>query len=103
MAKKRVEDAASSPDDDNPEWTEEDLAAARPASELLLELIGEKATQDLMRRGRGRPQKPVKKINQTLRLDADVVEAYRQEGKGWQTRINEVLRQHKPQRRVGAS
>jgi uncharacterized protein (DUF4415 family) len=100
MAKKRVDDPASRPDDDNREWTEEDFAKARPASEVLLELIGEKATQELMRRGRGRPQKPVKKINQTLRLDADVVEAYRQEGKGWQTRINEVLRQHKPQRRV---
>jgi uncharacterized protein (DUF4415 family) len=51
-----------------------------------------------MRRGRGRPRKPDKKVNQTLRLDADVLEAYRQEGKGWQTRINEVLRQHKPRR-----
>ena len=27
-------------------------------------------------------------------LDADILEAYRAEGPGWQTRINEVLRQH---------
>lgn len=100
MAKKRMGDPTSRPDDDNPEWTKEDFAGARPAAEVLPELIGEKATQALMQRGRGRPPKPDKKVNQTLRLDADVVEAYRQEGKGWQTRINEVLRQHKPPRRA---
>jgi uncharacterized protein (DUF4415 family) len=99
MAKKRVDDPASRPDDDNPEWTAEDFAAARSAANVLPEFIGTKATQALTQRGRGRPQKPLKKINQTLRLDADVVEAFRQEGKGWQTRINEILRQHMPQRR----
>jgi len=95
---KETTNPASRPDDDNPEWTEEDFAKAQPAAEVLPELIGEKATQELMRRGRGRPRKPDKKVNQTLRLDGDVLEAYRQEGKGWQTRINEVLRQHKPRR-----
>ena len=34
------------------------------------------------------------KVNQTLRLDADVVEAYRRQGRGWQTQINAVLRAH---------
>lgn len=98
MAKRTTDSAASRPDDDNPEWTGEDFARARPAAEVLPEFIGQKSTQELIRRGRGRPSKPNKKINQTLRLDADVVEAYRQEGKGWQTRINEVLRRHMPQR-----
>jgi len=98
MAKKTTDNPASRPDDDNPEWTMEDFAKARPATDVLPELIGEKGTHELMRRSRGRPRKPDKKVNQTLRLDADVLEAYRQEGKGWQTRINEVLRQHKPQR-----
>jgi uncharacterized protein (DUF4415 family) len=36
-----------------------------------------------------------RKVNQTLRLDADVLEAYRQEGKGWQTRM-ELLRKNMP-------
>jgi uncharacterized protein (DUF4415 family) len=99
MAKKRMDDPASRPDDDNPEWTEEDFAGARPAAEVLPDFIGDKATRELMRRGRGRPPKPNKKVNQTLRLDVDVVEAYRQEGKGWQTRVNQVLRQNKPPRR----
>ncbi len=100
MRKKISDSRASRPDDDNPEWTSKEFAAARPATEVLPEYIGDKATQELMRRGRGRPSKPNKKINQTLRLDVDVIEAYRQEGKGWQTRINEVLRQHKPPRRA---
>jgi uncharacterized protein (DUF4415 family) len=98
MAKKRPNDRVSRPDEENPEWTKEDFARARPAAEVLSKVIGEKATQELMRRSRGRPPKADKKVNQTLRMDADVLKAYRREGKGWQTRINEVLRQHMPQR-----
>ena len=71
---------------------------ARPAAEVLPEFIGEKATQELMRRSRGRPPKADRKVNQTLRLDTDVLEAYRREGSGWQTRINEVLRENMPRR-----
>ncbi len=94
--KNRKDDRASRPDEDNPEWTKEDFARARPAAKVLPEFIGGKATQELMRRSRGRPLKADKKVNQTLRIDVDVLEAYRQEGKGWQTRINEVLREHMP-------
>lgn len=97
MAKK-ADDRASRPDEDNPEWKKADFAEARPASEMLPRFIGAKATQQLMHRSRGRPQKTDKKINQTLRLDADVVAAYRGEGAGWQTRINRVLREHMPDR-----
>jgi uncharacterized protein (DUF4415 family) len=42
---------------------------------------------------RGRPPLGVRPKNSvTLRLDADVLEAYRALGQGWQTRINEDLR-----------
>jgi uncharacterized protein (DUF4415 family) len=99
MAKKTPDDRAARPDDDNPEWTKDDFARARPAAEVLPGFIGEKATQELMRRSRGRPKKADRKVNQTLRLDPDVLEAFRQEGSGWQARINEVLRQHMPHRR----
>jgi uncharacterized protein (DUF4415 family) len=98
MAKKTKNDQASRPDEDNPEWTKEDLTRARPAAEVLAEIIGEKAAQELIRRGRGRPQKADKKVNQTLRLDPDVLEAFRQEGSGWQARINQVLRENMPRR-----
>ena len=83
-------------DADNPEWTQEDMAKARPAADLLPGLIGVKATEQLFRRGRGRPPKETRKVNQTIRLDPDVLAAYQQEGRGWQTRINAVLREHMP-------
>ena len=51
-----------------------------------------------MRRSRGRPQKADRKVNADAAMDADVLEAYRREGRGWQTRINELLRQHMAQR-----
>ena len=86
----------SRPDADNPEWTREDMAKARPASEVLPKLIGAKATDELLRRGRGRPPKENRKVNQTIRIDPEVLAAYQQEGRGWQTLINEVLRQNMP-------
>ena len=98
MPKKMTDDRASRPDDDNPEWTERDFAKARPASEVLSKFIGENGTQEMLRRRRGRPPKADKKVNQTLRLDPDVLEAFRQEGSGWQARINEILRENMPRR-----
>jgi uncharacterized protein (DUF4415 family) len=44
------------------------------------------------RRGRGPQRTPTKKLV-SLRLDPDVVIAYRKTGRGWQGRINAVLRQ----------
>ena len=41
---------------------------------------------------RGRPPKPDRKQTTTLRLDPDVIEYFRKDGPGWQTRIGEVLR-----------
>ena len=92
---KRKDDRASRPDDENPEWTREEIRHARPALEVVADVFGPDAAETL-RRGRGRPAKPDRKVNQTLRLDPDVLEAYRNQGIGWQTRINEVLRQHMP-------
>ena len=94
--KKKSADRASRPDDENPEWTREDFAKARPALEVLAEVFGPTAAESI-RRGRGRPAKVDKKVNQTLRLDADVLDAYRQDGSGWQTRINQILREHMPE------
>lgn len=41
---------------------------------------------------RGRPPLPNPKQAVKLRLDADVLAAYRKTGRGWQTRINADLR-----------
>ena len=92
---KNGDDRASRPDDENPEWTEAEIRTARPAVEVFAELFGPKAAE-MLKRGPGRPMKADKKVNQTLRLDADVLEAYRQQGRGWQARINHVLREHMP-------
>ena len=89
------DDAASRPDDDNPEWTREEIRRARPALEVISEVFGP-AVADEFRRGRGRPPKSDRKVNQTLRLDPDVLDAYRNQGSGWQARINDVLREHMP-------
>ena len=72
-------------DPDAPEWTDEDWARARPASEVVPRLVAE------YRRTRGKQKAPVKE-KVTLRLDADVLAHFRRDGKGWQTRLNDVLR-----------
>src|SRR5438094_4397846 len=96
---RNIRKAAPQPvDEENPEWTAEDIAKARPASDVLPALIGDKAAGELLRRSRGRPPKPDRKVNQTLRIDPDVLDAYRRQGKGWQTRINQVLRENMPDR-----
>lgn len=100
--KNKKDDRAVRPDEDNPEWTAADMKKARPALDLVKEVLGDHAASEL-RRGRGRPLKENRKVNQTLRIDPDVLEAYRQQGKGWQTRINVVLREHMPSRKAGRS
>ncbi len=81
-------------DVDFPEMTDEELASMRPAKEALPPKLY-KALVKMQRereKMRGRPpvEKPKKQV--TLRLDDDVVEAFRASGKGWQGRINAALR-----------
>lgn len=70
---------------DNPEWTKEDFARARPFAEVFPELAAS------IRRGRGPNKAPTKKLV-SLRLSPDVLDHYRSKGPGWQTRIDEALR-----------
>lgn len=44
------------------------------------------------KKGRGRPQGSGKKEQVTLRIDAETLEQFRAAGNGWQTRINDALR-----------
>jgi uncharacterized protein (DUF4415 family) len=41
----------------------------------------------------GRPKATTTKISTTIRLDADVLAAFKATGHGWQTRLNQVLRE----------
>jgi len=83
------------PDAVNPEWTQDEISTARPALDVIADVFGA-AVAETVRRGRGRPAKADKKVNQTLRLDVDVLEAYRRNGPGWQALMNQVLRDHMP-------
>ena len=67
------------------ELTPEDFARMRPASETHPEIV------EAYRRTRGL-QKAPRKVATTIRLDAQVIEHFKAQGKGWQTRINEALR-----------
>jgi len=41
---------------------------------------------------RGRPLGSGTKVQMTVRFDADVILAFKQTGDGWQTRMNDALR-----------
>lgn len=71
-------------DEDNPEWTEEDFARAKPISDF----------PDLaaaLAKARGRQTAPTKELV-SIRLDRDVLERLRASGPGWQSRVNAILR-----------
>jgi len=80
--------------DDNGEVRElnqQDLALFKPASEVLpanlyASLVALKAT-------RGKQIAPLKQAA-ALRLDADILNAFKATGRGWQTRLNDLLRKH---------
>jgi uncharacterized protein (DUF4415 family) len=75
------------PDDENPEWTAEDFAKARPARDVL----PPKLFTALTKRPPGRPRLEETKVPVTIRLDRRVVEHFKAQGPGWQTRMNDAL------------
>lgn len=79
-------------DEENPEWTAEDFRRAKTAAEVLPELFGKQNAAAMLRPKRGRPVSSNPKSHINIRLDEDVVEAFRASGEGWQTRINTVLK-----------
>jgi uncharacterized protein (DUF4415 family) len=76
-------------DEDNPEWTEERLARARPASELPPEILAYFPKTLAKLRG---AQKAPTKVAVSLRLSPEVVDYFKAGGRGWQSRIDEALR-----------
>jgi uncharacterized protein (DUF4415 family) len=73
--------------EESPEWTEQDFAKAKPASEVL---PPEVIAQFKNKGGRPRIENPKEAVK--LRIDADVLAKFRESGPGWQTRINSILR-----------
>ena len=85
------------PDEENPEWTAEDFAQARPGGKVLPPDFV-RAVEAEQRRGRG-PQKTPTKQMVSLRVDVTVLERFRATGKGWQSRMNATLAAHAPRAR----
>jgi len=69
------------------EPTEEQWAEAKPFREVFPELAAK--IDEARTRG---PQKAPTKQSISLRVDRDVLAAYRATGPGWQARMNEALR-----------
>ena len=86
---KDLRPAQSEQVDYSEEWTEEDFSRARPALDVL-----PKQVVEAIRRYRGQrgPQRTPTKELISLRVDRDVVAAYRATGPGWQAKANEALR-----------
>jgi uncharacterized protein (DUF4415 family) len=76
--------------DDIPELGDDFFRNAKPISEFpdLARAIG--SARKVLRGQRG-PQKAPTKARVTLRLYQEIVDRYREEGPGWQTRINDDL------------
>ena len=71
--------------DENPEWTDADFAKAQPAIDVLPGDLLQALT-----RGRGPARRPTK-TPVSIRLSAGVLDHYRSQGVGWQTRLNDDL------------
>ncbi len=79
-------------DPDTYELTDDDFKRMRPASEVLPELFGAELAAEMLKPKGGRPKSESPKVFTGIRLDAEVLAAFRATGKGWQTRMNEALK-----------
>lgn len=77
--------ASIAADPDARELASADFARMKPASDLTPQLV-ERAAR---RRGK---QKAFTKERITIRIDADIAAHFRATGPGWQTRLNDALR-----------
>jgi uncharacterized protein (DUF4415 family) len=83
-----------SPDpDDAPELDEEffDKGVWKIGERVVSRAEGSKAAATALRRGR--PKAEQTKLSLTVRYDADIIEAFKASGPGWQTRMNAALRE----------
>ena len=80
-------------DDDNPEWTDQMFHEAKYAREVLPEALFNGLKAEKKKRGERGQQKTPTKVPITLRLDPDIVDFFKQAGTGYQSRMNDALRQ----------
>jgi uncharacterized protein (DUF4415 family) len=80
-------------DEENPEWTVEDFARARPARDVLREQFGEAIAAEMLKPKGGRPKSAAPKVLLSVRYSPDVIEHFRATGEGWQARMDSALRE----------
>jgi uncharacterized protein (DUF4415 family) len=82
-------------DDENPEWTAEDFAKAKPFKEVFPEQYAawEANGRRFAVKPIGRPPVERPKVQIGFRLAQDVVERIRQSGAGYNARVEKVLRE----------
>ncbi len=82
------------PDIEDEPLPDDMLKQMQPARDVLPDILAG-------RKPLGRPRKSMPKKLVSLRIDADVLAAYRAIGEGWQTKINETLRNGEVQAQLG--
>ncbi|WP_027230090.1 BrnA antitoxin family protein [Phyllobacterium sp. UNC302MFCol5.2] len=76
-------------DPDAPEATDEELAQAKPFAEAFPDLA------ESIKRSRGRPAVDNPRQQISLRLEPEVIAKFKATGKGWQGKINDILKHAK--------
>jgi uncharacterized protein (DUF4415 family) len=66
---------------------------AKPFKEVFPNVVAAQKASKLKPKVMGRPKLDNPKKLTSLRLDADVIEFFKKDGKGWQTRLNKVLKE----------
>ena len=84
---------------DTPELSEEELRQMKPFAEVFPELAAK--IEETLKQTRGKQKAPTKEMI-SLRVDRDVLTAYRATGVGWQSRMNDALRASLRKRRAAA-
>lgn len=79
-------------DADARELTQTWQSQAKPAREVFAAEVYDALVA--LKRPRGRPKAETTKVFTAIRLDADLLDAFKATGKGWQTRVNSALRQY---------
>lgn len=77
--------------DDAPELTE--TFFEQGVWEVAGKAVSRPQAQEEFARRRGRPAGGGNKVSTTIRFDAEILDAFKATGEGWQTRMNDALKE----------
>ncbi|GAB2788265.1 BrnA antitoxin family protein [Halomonas shantousis] len=72
------------------ELTDKDMKRMRPMSEVLPADL----QRTIRQRGQRGPQQAPTKVKTTMRLSPDVIDHFKKQGPGWQSRIDQALKEY---------